>query len=183
MISCEYAEQTLNLYYSVIKFVSYKDFVWSGYGLPLVLHSLGEPIQVGVNLSSTEGVKVPVSWERGLIHATFQEGVHYNLDLRIEYPLPLEAQLVHCDFNNIHPKSYRAAIDLQSPGYGPPIPITVDLGGHSQLIAVDQPGERMLDSGHQLAVHLREDYLSIAVSKQEQVPYAHRYFPIFSVPR
>lgn len=182
MISCESAAHTTNLYYSALKFLSFKKFVWSGQFLPLKLHSIGELFSSQVTLRTEDGKKVEAFWERGLLHANFEPGKLYNLDLRLEYCLPVTTETFSADFLGIHPKSYLVALDFSQgnlpDGDGQ---IKLALGPDTHRFSVTEPFERFLQGGQQVGLHQQGDYFSFVIKHDAGAPFAHRHFPELSL--
>jgi len=179
MSICESARHTTNLYYSVIKFVAYRGFVWSGDRLPLALSSLGELYSVQVTLTAETGLRCRGAyWERGYLFATFEPGRLYNLDMRLEYHPPVLAATFPSDFASIHPKAFSSTLDFASAEGGS---AHLQLGGEILDFDLDREVDRTLASGHRVRLYRERDYCSFSVSGHNPVPYGHRAFPILSV--
>ena len=172
----------MNLYYSVIKFLSFEGIIWAGDSLPLVLSSLGDLFQVQIQLNDRDHGKVKASWERGLLHAAFQKGHLYDLSMRLEYALPTNVTEYKSDFDSIHPKSYRVGLDFSAASLtAHPYQARFRLGERVTDISLEQGGERLLDSGLRLQVIREHDYFSFALSHDSDMPFSHRHFPILSL--
>ena len=183
MILCESAEQTVNLYYSVIKFVTFRGIVWAGDSLPLVLNSLGELIQVQIRLTDQDQTQVkPVSWERGALRASFLKGSIYDLYLRLEYRLPPAVTVFHSDFASIHPKSYRVGLDFPAPDMKGAMPrLLLGLGVEIRELSLEKEIDLVLASQHRVRVIQERDYCSVSIEAKTALPYAHRHFPVLTL--
>ncbi len=183
MIFCESARQTVHLYYSIIKFVSFKGIVWEGEGLPLVLNSLGDLFQAQVDLKDQEGNRQrDARWEMGMLRAFFESGKVYDLALRLEYHPPLAVEEFRCDFNSIHPKTYQVGLDFSFASLPPgPHLARVALGEASCLVPLERDVEEVLPSGHRVQLIREGDYGSVKVSLSSDAPFAHRFFPNLAI--
>lgn len=183
MIFCESARQTVHLYYSIIKFVSFKGIVWEGEGLPLVLNSLGDLFQAQVELKDRQGTRQRgARWRMGMLHGFFESDKIYDLSLRLEYHSPLAVEEFRCDFKSIHPKSYQVGLDFSLSSLPPgPHHVRVVLGDEVSLIPLTQDYEKVLSSGHRAQLIRQGDYGSVKVSLSSPAPFAHRFFPDLSI--
>ena len=183
MIICEKATQTVNLHYSVLKFLSFEGMIWAGESLPLVLNSLGDLFQTQIQLVDRERGKVKGAfWERGQLHGPFEKGRIYDLSMRLEYTLPPSVHELLSDFDSIHPKSYLVGLDFSLANLMErPLQANVRLGDEVFRISVEESGERLLDTGHRIRVAREEDVCSLTVSIEGTVPFAHRHFPVLSL--
>ncbi len=182
MICCQSASQTVNLYYSAIKFLSFKGIVWVGDSLPLQLNSLGELMQIQVDLRDQAGEKIKGSLQMGQLSAPFEKGKVYDLSMRLEYMLPIEVSSYASDFASIHPTSYTVSLDFAVGNlYGREHYAQVELGDQSHRFKVPQNLERTLEAGCQLKIFHERDYCSLMVTASKDAPFSHRYFPVLSV--
>lgn len=181
MICCEQASHSTNLNYSALKFLCYEDFVWSGSFLPLRLEPLGELHSIQVRLSTCDGQKQDGAyWERGMLFHEFKAGLHYKLEMRLEYSLPLTTNVFSSDFYSIHPRSYTAALDFAFANLpGNANSIQLNLGETQHVFALDQPFERQLEEGHSVRLCLSDDMGSLIVRHSADAPFCHRSFPQF----
>lgn len=178
MISCATATHTTHLSYSAIKFLRYDDFVWSGSSLPLRLQPIGELFSVQVRLGNTDGQSYQGAyWERGALHHPFVPGTHYRLEMRLEYRLPLTVRAFTSDFQSIHPRDYRVALDFATAFVPEGGHAAVVLGDEQHLFSLDQPFAVDLASGQRVDLNLGEDSASLMVSASGDGPYCHRVFP------
>ena len=181
MIMCDQAIQTVNIYYSVIKFLDFKGIVWVGDGLPLVLNSLGELFQSKVTIAEQGGKPVTVPWERGLVHAEFEKGKVYDITMRLEYCIPTTVTEFVSDFSSIHPKSYRVGLDFSSDHPKGAKHAVFSLAGEKKLTNLNDTGERTLEDGHHIKFYRERDYCSFSVENSSDAPYAWQHFPVLSV--
>lgn len=183
MILCERATQTVNLYYSVIKFLKFEGIVWSGDSLPLKLSSLGEIYNTKITVTDQNGAKVPqVTYDRGYLWAQFQNGNTYTIDMRLEYGIPTTVQEYTSDFVSIHPKSYMVALDFSAnTPMGKVNEVCLRLGESTATLPVAESNERRLESGHHMRLVRERDYCSFTATMESHLPYAHRHFPVLSV--
>ena len=183
MISCEWARQTVNLYVSVIKFLDFEGFVWSGDSLPLAIESLGEIFQIQVRLKSRGGGKtIPAFYERGQLFAVFKPNEIYDLSLRLEYHGPVQIRRFKSDFVSIHPKSYQVALDFSHTSVKDPNHrAVIDLGDQSHHLEIEENSDLTLASLHRIRFRREHDYCSLSVSMSGDSPYAHSFFPAIRV--
>ncbi len=178
MISCATASHTTHLSYSAIKFLCYEDFVWSGSSLPLRLQAIGALFSVQVRLANMEGQGFQGAyWERGALHHTFVPGIHYRLEMRLEYRLPLTVRSFTCDFQSIHPRAYRVALDFATAFVPEGGRAAVVLGDEQHFFELNQPFVVDLAGGQRVNLNLGEDSASLLVSAAGDGPYCHRVFP------
>ena len=181
MIQCREASQTINLYYSVINFLEFKGLIWAGDHLPLALNSLGELHQVQVTLRDEAGKKqAGLHWERGVLRGNFPPNTVCNLSLRLEYYTPVACKHFKCDFQSIHPQKYRFAVDFPGREPDPWGDVAVRLGEAQYGPWEGEAMDVRTASDHRIQRVSRGDYCSIAVSKSESSPFAHRDFPQIS---
>ena len=181
MIACETASQTVNLYYSVIKFVTFKGIVWAGESLPLRLASLGDLYQVRATLTDRSGTRQQgVYWERGLLFGTFLPGKTYDLAMRLEYHAPPLVDVFACDFESIHPRAYSAGLDFAWGGKAEdPHFVEVKLGSGLFRFPIGKEEERRLDAGQRFTMSHRDDFCSASLENKAEAPFGHRHFPEF----
>jgi len=183
LISCESAAQTVNLYYSAIKFLEFKGILWVGESLPLRVHSLGELAQLQVSLRERDGAKIKGAvWQMGQLHGPFERGKLYDLSMRLEYMLPVSVNEFASDFESIHPKRYTVCLDFSvNTLYGNEHKALIGLG--PQTFDYDMPSnlEQDMATGHKLKLIHERDYCSIMVSGAKEAPFSHNCFPSLSV--
>ncbi len=179
LISCAVATHTTHLAYSAIKFLRFEDFIWSGNSLPLRLEPIGELFSVQVRLGTLAGSALAGAyWERGSLHHPFVAQTRYVLEMRLEYRLPLTVQSFKSDFQSIHPRDYRVALDFATAflpeGAGRAM---VVLGAETEVFDLATPFTRELAGGQRVELHLGQESASLMVSAHGDGPYCHRAFP------
>jgi len=180
VILCEAATETVNLYVSVIKFLRYEGIVWSGDSLPLEVNPLGELFQTRVDLRARgEAKQGDAWWSLDNLYGTFVPGKIYDLDMRFEYRLPVEATRFGADFNSIHPKRYRFILDFPDRhvlGHD----LICRFGDERHLLPLEDGWQRELSEGRAMKMVRRNDYCSAEITAASDVPYGHQSFPEFS---
>lgn len=177
MISCERGTHTTNLYYSALKFLRYEGIVWSGDFLPLKLNSLGEVFQINISLKRSDGTMIKAVWERGMLIARFEPGYVYDLEMRIEYCLPISIWEFKADFESVHPKTYLVALDFSTSS------LTQDRTkpgfrmGEMETRLDLKPFKMELADGGSVEIHEQADYYSLQLRKSGDSPYCHNHFP------
>mgnify|MGYP000117895393 CR=1 FL=1 len=113
-----------------------------------------------------------------MVMAPFIEGETYNLSLRLEYGPQDVPSVFHCDFNQIHPKSYTASVDFSSWSLRGAM-VGVGLGDDTISFTNTRACRHQLDSGLQIAYAVTGEHCHLQASIQSNMPYAHRHFPAF----
>ncbi|MDJ0838220.1 MAG: hypothetical protein QNK37_17015 [Acidobacteriota bacterium] len=180
MIICEKAVETVNLYVSVIKFLRYEGIVWQGDSLPLEIAPLGDLYQVSVDLKARGENKRQGDawWAQHYLHGTFEHGKVYDLEMRVEFCLPVATNVFPADFTSIHPNSYRYIMDFPLK-HALGVSLSCQLGEDKIACPIDSIWSRDLTGGQALSMHRERDYCSVAVTAESDDPYSHRHFPVF----
>lgn len=173
MISCEKGTQSLNLLYSVIKFVSFENFRHEGDQLYLPIHHLGELMQVQAVLKDERGRRQEgVSWEEGTLFARFSPERRYSLELRLEYGAPYALEPVYCDLNAIPPLHMRFCLDTGVANLPSGADLQVQIGSdHFQVPLDDERFERDCEHGYRADFQRRDEYCSLTL--EQRVDHVH----------
>ena len=183
MILCESAKQSINLCYSVIKFLEYKGFTWSGDSMPFKISSLGDLMQGKLEVCEQNGPKLEQArWVNGQLSGPFQNDRLYDLSLRLEYGLPVLAEEFISDFESICPKSYEVAVDFLSSGA--PLATNrarVRLSDKYWDLDTDKPTEMTLETGQKITVFCEREFRGVVVTASSPIPYHHKEFPALTL--
>ena len=177
VILCASATETINLYVSVIKFLRYEGLIWSGDSLPLEITPLGELFQTKVDLRARgEAKQGDAWWSMNNLYGTFTPGKIYDLEMRIEYHLPVETTVFAADFNSIHPRRYRFILDFpQRHTLGEDL--ICRFGEERHHIPLEDGWQQALSLGRSMKMARRNDYCSAEIAAESDVPYGHESFP------
>lgn len=177
MISCDNATQTTNLYYSALKFLNFEGIIWSGDFLPIKLNSLGEIFQINIILRRSDGQILPAIWERQQLIARFDSGYTYNLEMRIEYCLPIQTWKFEPDFQSIHPKKYLMALDFSCSTLPHSHSKPGILFNDQKIMLGMEPKEDIPSEHGKLSLHQQGDYFSLQYRDQGNEAFCHSHFP------
>ncbi|MCB1053192.1 MAG: hypothetical protein KDC71_21510 [Acidobacteria bacterium] len=116
MIPCEYGEMGLHLGASLIKFLNFQRFSTQADQLALHLTGLGDLMNLEVVVrESFSGRQVPARWRDDVLYADLRFPTYYDLQLRLEFGLPIDLSNIACDFQDIHPMTYQIGLHLLEP--------------------------------------------------------------------
>jgi hypothetical protein len=178
VILCQSAEQTINIYYSVIKFAKFEGFSWSGDSLPFRMEPLGDLQQVQLSLFENGEKLKGVVWQQGMLYAPFKRNRKYDLSMRLEYRPPYTMEVMRADFSSIQPQRYALAVDFGTNNFlrhDPEISLTI--GDAVYSYPLEPKDTHDLPTGEQVKFTRQKDYCSIQVHHGSDVPYGIRDFP------
>lgn len=178
MILCQQAFQSINLNYSVIKFLRYEGIIWQGNSLPFSAHRLGELMHAEISLISQKGERQSgLSWDQGNIHGHFSSEEVYDLVLRLEYRAPFFLDEIRADFEWIHPYQYEISIDFTDALFTHADPrIRVGIGNFARVME-PSPLEERAPEGQHISLAREGQHLGLMVRHRSTIPFGHTHFP------
>lgn len=178
MILCQSAEQTINIYYSVIKFAKYQGFSWSGDSLPFRMAPLGDLQQCQLSLLENGEKVKDVVWQQGMLYANFKRNRSYDLSLRLEYRPPYTMDVMRADFDSIQPQKYTVSVDFSTNNFLRLNPeVTLTLGEAVYSYPLEAKTSHQLPTGEEVSFNKEKDYCSLRVSHGSDMPFGIQHFP------